>query len=93
MRTSIAKNPALLWIVLVALTLMSVAILEGHWLGDMATAAIIVIASIKSRAVILHYMEAAHAPKPWRFLYETWNAVAALTLLVGHYMVVFKIAA
>ena len=50
------------------------------------------IAAAKARLVILHYMEAKHAPAHWLFLYETWNFSAAAIIIIGHYVTLAKVA-
>lgn len=78
--------PTLVWCMLCALTILSVALVEGGWWRDASSAIIVLIAAAKSRLVILHYMEAKHAAKHWRFLYETWNCAAATTIVMGYFM-------
>jgi hypothetical protein len=47
---------------------------EHHGLagGITAVAAIMLIAALKGRAVILHFMEIKAAPLPWRIVLEAW---------------------
>lgn len=81
----IVNSPSGIWAVLVALTCLSVALVEE---GSPQTASIIVIAiaAVKARLVIIHYMEVKYAAKHWQFLYKTWNYAAAATILIGQYM-------
>ncbi len=44
---------------------------------------IAVIAGYRSRLVILHFMEATHAPAHCRFLYETRNFVVVAIIVIG----------
>jgi hypothetical protein len=90
MTDKIVNIPSAVWVILLVLTLISVAIAEGAPLGTYSALAVVLIAAIKSRLVILHYMEAKHAPAHWRFLYETWNFAAAATIIIGHYMALAK---
>lgn len=78
------ERPVRVWLLLMGLTLCSVALFEGGWLGPAASIVIVLIAAWKSRMVILHFMEARHAPGHWRVLYELWNFAAAATLLIGY---------
>jgi hypothetical protein len=82
----LARVPAAVWLLLCGLTILSVAIAEGHPLQEISTIVVVLIAAAKSRLVILHYMEATRAAKHWRFLYETWNYVAAATIVIGYVM-------
>ena len=79
-------QPVAVWLLLVGLTLCSVGLFEGGWLGQAAPLVIVLIAAWKSRLVILHFMEARHAPGHWRVLYELWNFAAAATLVIGYLM-------
>lgn len=79
-------NLFVIWLILVAATLMSVGIVETELLGSLSFVAVILIAALKSRLVILEYMEARHCPKHWRFLYETWNFSMAATIIIGQTM-------
>lgn len=76
---------------LIALTLLSLVVFEGHFLGSLAVLAMVAIAAIKSRLVIIHFMEATHAPGNWRFLYETWNFVVAAIIVIGHYVTLARL--
>jgi hypothetical protein len=83
--------PRLVWIALVALTVLAVAICEGQWLGTYSSLVIVLIAAAKGRLIILHYMEAKHAAPHWRFLYETWNFSATAIIIIGHYVTLAKV--
>lgn len=79
-----APRPLAVWLLLMGLTLCSVGLLEGGWLRSTASLVVVLIAAWKSRLVILHFMEASHAPGHWRVFYELWNFAAAATLIIGH---------
>jgi Prokaryotic Cytochrome C oxidase subunit IV len=79
-----SAKPTLIWAGLMSLTLISVALFESGWLGRMSSVLIVLIAAFKSRLVILHYMEATHAARHWRFLYETWNFAVTATITIGY---------
>ena len=67
-----------------SLTLLSVSLFEGGWLGRMSSVSIVLIAALKSRMVIVNYMEISNAARHWRFLYETWNFTVAATIIIGY---------
>lgn len=69
-----------IWFVLVALTAASV--LTGEWglAGALSGYIVIASAAVKARWILLDYMEARHAPGPWRYLFEGWLAGAALIM-------------
>jgi heme/copper-type cytochrome/quinol oxidase subunit 4 len=79
-------KPVVVWCLLCGLTLLSVALVEGGWHRSAAPIIIVVIAAVKSRLVILHYMEANRAARHWRFLYETWNFAVTATIVIGYLM-------
>jgi hypothetical protein len=80
------RAPASIWAALVSLTWLSILLVGRGWLGVYSSVAIIVIAALKARVVILHYMDATHAPARWRFLYELWNFVAATVFVLGYFI-------
>ena len=84
-------SPFVVWLGLIFLTLASFGIFAGRILASLSTLAIVAIAAFKSRLVILHFMEATHAPGNWRFLYETWVFVVAAIIIIGHYVTIARI--
>lgn len=84
------ESPSKLWIILILLSALSLTIFEGHVAHLIGGTAIVVIAALKSRLVILHYMEAKRAPSNWRFLYETWNFACAALIIIGNYVTVMQ---
>jgi caa(3)-type oxidase subunit IV len=50
-----------------------------------ATIAIVLIAAVKARLVLLHFMELRHAPLPLRIVFEAW-VLAVATALVAVYL-------
>jgi Prokaryotic Cytochrome C oxidase subunit IV len=79
-------SPFKVWAALMLMTLASFLVFEGHFLGSASSLVIAVIAGYKSRLVILHFMEATHAPTHFRFLYETWNFVVVAIIVIGSYV-------
>jgi Prokaryotic Cytochrome C oxidase subunit IV len=73
-----------IWCVLCALTGVSIMLVEGGWLHGAASILIMLIAALKSRLIILRYMEANRAAKHWRFLYETWNLTVTATIIIAY---------
>jgi hypothetical protein len=82
--TYLTKTPFRLWIFLIGLTISAWAVFEGDAPNLLAGTVVVFIAAIKSRLVILHYMEAKNAPKKWRTLYETWNFTCAALIIIGN---------
>jgi heme/copper-type cytochrome/quinol oxidase subunit 4 len=81
-----SNSPMVVWCILCGLTLLSVSLVEGGWHRSVASVVIVLIAALKSRMVILHYMEAYRAARHWRFLYETWNFAVTSTIIIGYLM-------
>lgn len=46
-----------------------------------ATALIMLIAAVKARLILIHFMEIGHAPLRWRLLFETWIVVCTGAVL------------
>ena len=51
MMNRIVDVPAMIWLVLVGLTVLAVGIIEGQWLGTYSSLVIVVIAAAKARLV------------------------------------------
>ena len=85
MMTLLRTRITLVWFVLVAATALSWEMGHGVGLHDLrqASVAIIVVAFIKVRFVILDFMEIRHAPIWMRIVGEAWTVLvcAALVLL------------
>lgn len=81
-------RPTFIWLLLLAITLIS-------WIGvygieeliskQMLTAALIVLAFVKARYVLLDFMELRDAPVILRLIPEVWSVVAC-SLLIGLYL-------
>lgn len=84
MKIAMLESPVRLWVILIALSCISLALFEGHIAASIGGTCIILIAALKSRLVILHYMEAKRASPTWRFLYETWNFACAALIIVAN---------
>jgi caa(3)-type oxidase subunit IV len=50
-----------------------------------ATAIVMIIAAIKARLVILHFMDLKEAPRSWRFLFEGWVVLSTCVILGGYW--------
>ena len=77
-------SPAAIWCMLCALTGISVSLVEGGWLQGAAPILVMLIAALKSRLIIMRYMEANRAAKRWRFLYETWTFTVTAMIIIGY---------
>jgi hypothetical protein len=77
------RRLVILWIVLVALSLFSVSAVQGFsWFasGRVQAVAVMSLAFIKVRIVVLDFMEVRHAPPALRTVLEVWMAVVWATI-------------
>ena len=73
---------ALIWLLLVAATLLSWALGRSGFVGEAEAAAVLAIALIKVRFVVMEFMELRMAPWPFRLVFDIW-AVALWSGLVA----------
>ena len=71
------------WLLLIALTLASVAIAERAHFHALAISAMFMLAAAKAELVIAHYMEVGHARPHWRFAYRAWIAAVTMMMIAG----------
>jgi hypothetical protein len=77
-------KPAAIWICLCTLSIVSVVQLKQGWSGWAAAVLVVLIAAVKVRLVLSHYMEVTRARRLWQFLYGAWTFAAAATIAVGY---------
>ena len=81
------KNPAhRAWLVLMAATVVTWYLGEVGAAGTSAIIAMLVIAFIKGRLVILDFMELREAPKLWRLLLEGWLILVSGLILLAYWI-------
>lgn len=70
------------WLFLVIATLSSGWLAEHHGLaGRWTAAAVMLVAAVKGRAVILYFMELKGAPWAWRLAFESWIWLCAAAIV------------
>lgn len=80
------KSATLVWLFLMAATCVTTwGLSKDQFTASVATLSIILIAAIKIRLVLLHFMELRHAPLPWRLLLEAWVLVVT-GAIAGFYL-------
>ena len=80
------KPVTLVWLLLMAATCLTTrGLSKDQFTASVATLSIILIAAIKVRLVLLHFMELRHAPLPWRLLLEAWVLVVT-GAIAGFYL-------
>jgi len=76
----------LVWLFLMLATCVTTwGLSKDQFNAGVATLAIILIAAIKIRLVLLHFMELRHAPLPWRLLMEAW-VLLVTAAIAGFYL-------
>ena len=83
MRSLLLSRTTLIWFVLVAASGLSLQLGHGIGFSDLrhAGVAILVVAFVKVRFVILEFMEVRHAPIYLRLVAEAWTVAACATLV------------
>lgn len=77
----------LVWLALMIATAASTWGLRGGLATSLvASVAIMLIAGVKVRLVIIHFMELGHAPLPWRLFFEAWWVVVTAIIIAGFWM-------
>jgi heme/copper-type cytochrome/quinol oxidase subunit 4 len=54
---------------------------------ELASIAVMLIAMIKIRFVLIHFMELKHAPWIWRALFETWVTFVGIALVTTYLII------
>ena len=81
------KNPIhRAWLVLLVATGITWYLGEVGAAGTGAIVAMLLIAFVKGRLVILDFMELRGAPKLWRILLEGWMILVGSLILIAYFM-------
>ena len=84
---NILKNPAhRAWLVLIIATGMTWYLGEVGAAGTAAIVAMLAIAFVKGRLVILDFMELRSAPLIWRVLLEGWLLLVSSLILLAYWI-------
>ncbi|MCB1669464.1 MAG: cytochrome C oxidase subunit IV family protein [Porticoccaceae bacterium] len=79
-------NALVVWLFLVVASLCTGWLGEHHGLfGRWTVAAVMIVALLKARAIILYYMEVKHAPIKLRLIFEVWVFVTP-ALIYGFWL-------
>lgn len=80
--SEIMKSGGLVWLVLVVLSIVNFLVGEDLGLhGHTEIAILMVIAFVKARLIIRHFMEVKAAPLPLRIAFDIWCVVAPVALM------------
>ena len=74
------------WLVLMAAAVLSWMISEHSTAAKVATSAVVLIAALKVRLIVMHFMELRWRPRPWRILFELWILGVMAIILGGYWM-------
>ena len=81
------KNPAhRAWLILILATLLTWYLGEVGAAGTLSIVAMLVIAFVKGRLVILDFMELRGAPLIWRALLEGWLVLVSSLILLAYWI-------
>ena len=74
------------WLILLAATALTWYLGESGAAGTGAIIAMLLIAFVKGRLVILDFMELREAPRMWRVLLEGWLILVSGLILLAYWM-------
>lgn len=79
----LSPRPAtLVWLFLMAATVGSAWLAEHHGIAGRWTAMfVMLVALLKGRAIMLHFMELRGAPLAWRMVFELWGVGATVMIV------------
>jgi caa(3)-type oxidase subunit IV len=81
------KNPAhRAWLVLIVATAITWYLGEVGAAGTVSIVAMLAIAFVKGRLVILDFMELREAPRMWRILLEGWLILVSSLILLAYWI-------
>ncbi len=76
-----SRQAVWVWLFLVIASLLTAwAADDGNLLGRWTVVAVLAIALLKARGVILYYMEGRYAPRQLRVAFEAWSFLVALVI-------------
>lgn len=84
---TVLRNPAhRAWLVLMIATGATWWLGEAGAAGTAAIVAMLLIACVKGRLVVLDFMELRHAPLLWRLLLEGWMILVSALILLAYWI-------
>jgi hypothetical protein len=67
-----------------AAAVLSWTVSENSTTVKIGTSAVMLIAALKVRLIVMHFMELRWRPRPWRILFELW-ILGVMALILGGY--------
>jgi len=83
MRALTAPSLTMIWLLLVALTLVG---FGGAQASGWGFAAVMLAAAAKAALIVRNYMELRRAPLPWRIVFDGLIGLAAALILGFHFL-------
>ena len=77
------------WLILAAAAVLSWTLSESASAVRLGTSAVILIAAIKIRLVVIYFMELGWRPRPWRLVFEFWMFGVTAIILGGYWITEF----
>lgn len=77
-------RPTVCWMILIALTVISVTVAEVMTWRHMIVAIIFGAAVLKGQLIAVHFMEVDRALPVWNTLYRVWIVAIGAVLIMGH---------
>jgi len=75
------------WIVLVALTLLSLVVAESSGIaGGVVTVIVIAAGAVKGRVILVWFMGVRSFPTPWRLFFDAWLLVDVSVIVGFHFL-------
>jgi cytochrome c oxidase subunit IV len=86
MRSLVVQPVTFVWAALVLATAFAWWSASGGVVSSSeATAIVVMVATVKARLVILHFMDLKAAPRSWRFVFEAWVVLSTAVILGGYW--------
>jgi hypothetical protein len=86
MRSLVVQPVTLVWVALVLATGLAWWSANGGIVSSFeATAIVVIVAAVKARLVILHFMDLKAAPRSWRLVFEAWVVLSTGVILGGYW--------
>ncbi|HKT71299.1 MAG TPA: cytochrome C oxidase subunit IV family protein [Steroidobacteraceae bacterium] len=89
MRSLLRSRPTVVWILLVAATVCSLALFELSEAADerrLVSVSVLAIAAVKVRFIGLDFMEVRHAPLVLRIAFEVWLLAITVALIALYWL-------
>jgi heme/copper-type cytochrome/quinol oxidase subunit 4 len=81
------STPTIVWLVLMAATVIScLSMAEGWAHPNLAVGVVVMLSALKARLIFIYFMELEWDMQPTRLLFELWVALVSVLLIAGNWM-------